>query len=369
MGTDPVSRQPYAGAVGRTWRIGEVAERTGLTPRTLRHYEELGLLVPSARSSGDYRLYDEADLLRLLQVQSLKALGLGLSQIAEALRDPGLDASATLRSHLAHLEQQLEAGRRLADRLRTLAGAAERSWDDVLATIALVRQLAHPDPVVRLRAAFRAPGSTAEQLDALAAEVDPAVQEVLVWALARQPDAVEAALERLGTATGELRVRLVRLLGKLRDPAATPALLELLDDPAAAPAAVQALGQAADPAAAPALVAVLGTSLVPDADLVDAIDALGEAALTPLVAALESSSAAARALAAEALGRLGGSVGTGAGTEPATLLAGLLDDPDGGVRLAAVLGLGELGPGGREGLERALRDPTLAPAARHLLQA
>jgi DNA-binding transcriptional MerR regulator len=67
--------------VGRTWRIGEVADRTGLTRRTLRHYDELGLLVPAGRSGGDYRLYDEDDLLRLLQIQNLKALGLSLPEI------------------------------------------------------------------------------------------------------------------------------------------------------------------------------------------------------------------------------------------------------------------------------------------------
>ena len=79
--------------MGRTWRIGEVAARTGLTPRTLRHYDELGLLVPSARSWGDYRLYDEADLLRLLQVQNLKALGLSLAEIADALAESSAETA------------------------------------------------------------------------------------------------------------------------------------------------------------------------------------------------------------------------------------------------------------------------------------
>ncbi len=132
--------------MSRTWRIGEVAERTGLTRRTLRHYDELGLLVPSARSWGDYRLYDEDDLLRLLQIQSLKALGLSLPEVAGVLADPAMNAAATLRSHLAHLEDRIEAEARLADRLRTLAGAAERSWEDVLDAISLTQALAHPDP-------------------------------------------------------------------------------------------------------------------------------------------------------------------------------------------------------------------------------
>ena len=63
-------------------RIGDVARRTGLTHRTLRHYDELGLLVPSGRSGSDYRLYSGADLERLLAIQHLKSLGMGLEDPA-----------------------------------------------------------------------------------------------------------------------------------------------------------------------------------------------------------------------------------------------------------------------------------------------
>jgi hypothetical protein len=58
-------------------QIGEVARRTGLTTRTLRHYDALGLLVPSGRSGGDYRQYTLEDVRRLLAIQHLKSLGLG----------------------------------------------------------------------------------------------------------------------------------------------------------------------------------------------------------------------------------------------------------------------------------------------------
>ena len=77
-------------------RIGEVARRTGLTHRTLRHYDDLGLLVPSGRSGGDYRLYAPEDLDRLLAIQHLKSLGMGLDEIGRALDDPGFDASQAL---------------------------------------------------------------------------------------------------------------------------------------------------------------------------------------------------------------------------------------------------------------------------------
>ena len=192
--------------MGRTWRIGEVADRTGLTRRTLRHYDDLGLLVPAIRSSGDYRLYDEDDLLRLLQIQNLKVLGLSLPEIGTALADPDLDASTTLRSHLVQLEESVEAQRRLTDRLRALAATVDRSWEDVLGAIAMSAALAHPDPIVRIRAALDpTAASTVDLVRAMHVETDQAVREVLMWSLAQHGDALEAALDGLRDPDPELR--------------------------------------------------------------------------------------------------------------------------------------------------------------------
>lgn len=353
----------------RTWLIGEVAERTGLTRRTLRHYDKLGLLVPSERSWGDYRLYTESDLLRLLQIQNLKALGLSLAEIADALADPDLDASATLRSHLGHLEDRIAAEQRLADRLRRLAGANERSWDEVLDAIAATGRLAHSDPIVRLRTALQAPGSTPDLLNALASERDPAVQEVLVWSLARQPDATTAALARLHEADPDLRCLLVRLLGKTRDPASVPALLPLLADPEPRVVAstVRALAGIGATEAASALVTLLGRPDVPEADLLDAVVATGPAAIEPLVTAATAGRPDVRVVAAEALGRLRVDSATEPGGRVRTVLVGLLADTDPEVRLAALLALSEQGAVARPTIEAALDDPVLAPLARRLL--
>lgn len=355
--------------MARTWRIGEVAERTGLTRRTLRHYDALGLLVPSSRSWGDYRLYDEADLLRLLQVQNLKALGLSLAEIAVALDDPDLDAGATLRSHLGHLEERIQAEQNLAGRLRALVGSPERSWDDVLDAIAATRRLAHPDPTVRLRTALQSPGSTSELLEALAAESDPAVQEVLVWSLAQRPDAASSALERLTVADSAQKCVLVRLLGKIGDPATVPALVPLLADPEPAVVAstVRALAGLAAPEPAAALVGLLGSPAVAEADLLDAIAATGVAALEPLAEGLAAVEPRVRAAAAEALGRVDVDPSGEAGGRLRALLQDRLVDPDRGVRLAALLALGEQGPAARAAIEAALDDASLAPVARRLL--
>ena len=67
-------------------RIDAVAQRTGLTKRTIRYYEEMGLVTPSGRSEGGYRLYTEADVERLERIQKLKrSAGLSLSEILELL--------------------------------------------------------------------------------------------------------------------------------------------------------------------------------------------------------------------------------------------------------------------------------------------
>ncbi len=67
-------------------RIETVAQRTGLTKRTIRYYEEIGLLSPSGRSEGGYRLFDEADVARLQRICALKdSAGLSLAEVSELL--------------------------------------------------------------------------------------------------------------------------------------------------------------------------------------------------------------------------------------------------------------------------------------------
>lgn len=66
--------------------IGELAERTALSQRTIRHYDEIGLLTPSGRSEGGFRLYTEGDLGRLLLIRRMKPLGYSLDQMGDLLR-------------------------------------------------------------------------------------------------------------------------------------------------------------------------------------------------------------------------------------------------------------------------------------------
>ncbi|MFF7678436.1 MerR family transcriptional regulator [Actinacidiphila glaucinigra] len=70
---------------GRHMQIGEVAARTELSLRTIRHYEETGLVTPSARSQGGFRLYTETDVARLMVIRRMKPLGFTLDQMRDLL--------------------------------------------------------------------------------------------------------------------------------------------------------------------------------------------------------------------------------------------------------------------------------------------
>ncbi|MEY2243998.1 MerR family transcriptional regulator [Streptomyces sp. BF23-18] len=71
--------------VDKHMQIGEVAARTELSLRTIRHYEETGLVVPSARSQGGFRLYTETDVARLMVIRRMKPLGFTLEQMRDLL--------------------------------------------------------------------------------------------------------------------------------------------------------------------------------------------------------------------------------------------------------------------------------------------
>jgi DNA-binding transcriptional MerR regulator len=85
-------------ADGTYMQIGEVAARTELSLRTIRHYEETGLVIPSARSQGGFRLYTETDVARLMVIRRMKPLGFTLDQMRDLL-DAGdrLDAEPAPR--------------------------------------------------------------------------------------------------------------------------------------------------------------------------------------------------------------------------------------------------------------------------------
>ncbi|WP_119727467.1 MerR family transcriptional regulator [Thermomonospora amylolytica] len=104
------------------YSIGQVADAAGVTVRTLRHYDDIGLLTPSARTATGYRRYDDADLDRLQQILFYRELGFPLEDIAKILDDPDADA-------LTHLRRQRELLRGRIDRLRAMVDAIELAME------------------------------------------------------------------------------------------------------------------------------------------------------------------------------------------------------------------------------------------------
>ncbi|MEU3662500.1 MerR family transcriptional regulator [Streptomyces sp. NPDC032940] len=104
-------------------QIGEVAARTELSLRTIRHYEETGLVVPSARSQGGFRLYTESDVQRLMVIRRMKPLGFTLDQMRDLL-----DATDRLDSAESTDGAQREA---LLERVRSYEQHASRKIDEL----------------------------------------------------------------------------------------------------------------------------------------------------------------------------------------------------------------------------------------------
>ncbi|HWG28535.1 MerR family transcriptional regulator [Actinospica sp.] len=101
------------------WSIAEVARMSGLTSRTLRHYDDIGLLSPAFVGANGYRYYGQEELLRLQQIRVLRELGVGLPEIGRIL-DEQTDRVQALREHHKRL-----LGER--DRLGTLAATVART--------------------------------------------------------------------------------------------------------------------------------------------------------------------------------------------------------------------------------------------------
>src|SRR4030095_6189865 len=88
--------------------IGALAKQTGLTVRTLHHYDQIGLLTPSGRTEGGYRLYSDADLLRLERIFLLRRLGMPLTDIAVALDSDANTIVSLLERHAADVQSRIE---------------------------------------------------------------------------------------------------------------------------------------------------------------------------------------------------------------------------------------------------------------------
>lgn len=246
-------------------RIGEVSHRSGVSVRMLRHYDSLGLVRPRTRTATGYRDYADADLRRILHVEALRSLGMGLAEVAEALPDATDDADAeshpvsgthpdpdvhdpsrvlapprVLDELIDRTRARISAEQELLERLEHTRSRSPADWDDVLRTIALLRAVRSHDPRERQRAALSpdSPLPAAALAEAALTEDETNTAGAVRWALARAAAQDEglflvAVDEALASDSEQTRRRAVGVLADLPGaPAADRLTRALADDDA-----------------------------------------------------------------------------------------------------------------------------------------
>ena len=185
----------------KRWKVGALAQATGLSVRTLHHFDAIGLLSPVERSAGGHRLYTTDDVRRLYRILALRQLGIPLTEIAASLDSSGADFPALAARQLESVDQQIsllhQLRRRLADLVRTVDESPEPSIDVILKAVEATMEASYfsPEQLARAKARHRQPGfaesfagwqqSAAEIVQELTAHrargtdpADPAVQEL-----------------------------------------------------------------------------------------------------------------------------------------------------------------------------------------------
>jgi len=102
----------------RHWKVGDLAKLTGLTVRTLRFYDQIGLFSPSGQTESGHRLYSESDLSRLQQIVSLKELGLSLEEIKSVLNDKQISPLEIVNLQMARIKEQIKLQQTLLEQLQ-----------------------------------------------------------------------------------------------------------------------------------------------------------------------------------------------------------------------------------------------------------
>jgi DNA-binding transcriptional MerR regulator len=103
-----------------SWKVGELAEATGLTIRTLHHYHQKEILIPSGTSEAGYRLYSKNDIIRLQQIVALKQFGFSLDRIKSILGGKDSNPIETIRTQLTVVEEQIKLQNKIKFQLETI---------------------------------------------------------------------------------------------------------------------------------------------------------------------------------------------------------------------------------------------------------
>lgn len=216
----------------RTYQPHEFAKRAGITIRALHHYDQLGLMKPSGRTSAGYRLYTDRDFVRLEQIVALKFIGFPLSQIRDFLNRKDLDLPAALRQQrqiIAEKRDQLDRAIRAIERAEAaVASGHPPDWEPFRKIIEVIQMQTRKD--------WMKTYYTDEQLADLRKRWTPEVQaeSEKAWAvLAQDTEAAIARGEQPGGAGGQrLALRRQELLDRFTggDPGIEKSLRNLFAD-------------------------------------------------------------------------------------------------------------------------------------------
>ncbi|KAB2589622.1 MerR family transcriptional regulator [Streptomyces arboris] len=334
--------------------IGEVARRSGVSARMLRHYESLGLVRPSGRTGSGYREYSEEDIRRIFHIESLRALGLSLREVKRALDDAGFTPFALVDDLIRRTRERIAAETELLTRLRRIHAADPAGWEDALQVVTLLQALGSKSADTRQRAALASafPGSSASSgssadevpvpvealVEAALGESDPHVAGALRWALARSGDGAPALLaEGIGSPGAAVRERAVRSLAVLPGGEAAGHLRDALAHPDAVVRgqAALALGARGERDAVPTLVDMVAEGRN-DTDAADALSVLaGDTATADRITARFVERLAQDTTEAPARGRLTQALAGIPGTQAYRTLVELSRDADRAVALTA----------------------------------
>ncbi len=128
-------------------KVGELARQTGISVRTLHHYDEIGLLTPTCRSEAGYRLYTTGDVVRLQHILALRYLGLGLDEIRICLTHPDYSLVRVLHQHIRQIREQIEVQQKLCEQLEVIAIHLEQtdfgSVTDVTQLVEVMKAMEH----------------------------------------------------------------------------------------------------------------------------------------------------------------------------------------------------------------------------------
>jgi MerR family transcriptional regulator, thiopeptide resistance regulator len=126
----------------KLFKAREFAELTGVTVRTLHHYDQLGLLKPSRYSRAGYRLYTESDVVRLEQIVALKFIGFSLQEIKDILKCGSVDLATALRRQreaITEKRQQLDIAIQAIERAEyVIATTQDRGWETLIKIIEVI---------------------------------------------------------------------------------------------------------------------------------------------------------------------------------------------------------------------------------------